>query len=124
MLRVYTQSHRRHRTGHRLCVFNAGGATVRRCRGRIICTMLKCPPRKVGALRACRSAGSLIVIVRREAVTSEPRSHPPVLGAPPGRDGSLWTVSVAPCSPCQGQTLTRLRAALVGPGPQPTRSRS
>jgi hypothetical protein len=86
--------------------------TVRRYRGRIICTMLKCPPRKE-TLRACRSAGSLIVIGRPATVRDEPRSRRPVLGAPPSKDGSLWTVSVAPCSPCQGRTLTRLRAALA-----------
>jgi hypothetical protein len=113
MLRVYAQSHRRHRTDHRLCVFNAGGATVRRYRGRIICTMLKYPPRKAGALRACRCAGSLIVIVRRETASHKPRSRRSVLSTPPKRDGSLWTFRLAPCSPRQGQTLTRLRAALA-----------
>ena len=97
--------------------------TVRRYRGRIICTMLKCPPRK-DALRACRCAGSLIAIGRRETVPHEPRSRHPVLGAPPRQEGSLWTFRLAPCSPCQGQTLTRLRAALGKPGPQQTRSRS
>ena len=82
MLRVYAQSHRRHRTDHRLCVFNASGATVHRYRGRIICTMLKCPPRKE-ALRACRCAGCLIVIVRRETVSHKPRSRAPVLSVFP-----------------------------------------
>ena len=53
--------------------------TVRRCRGRIICTMLKCPPRK-DALRAGRSAGSLIVIGRRATAANEPRSRPSVTG--------------------------------------------
>src|SRR5882672_12236278 len=90
--------------------------TVRRYRGRIICTMLKCPPRK-GTLRACRSAGSLIVIGRRATVSHEPRSRRPVLGAPPRQEGSLWTFRVAPCAPPPGQTLTQLGAALGGPGP-------
>jgi len=40
------------------------------------------------------------------------------------KEGSLWTFRLAPCSPYQGQTLTRLRSALGGPGPQRTRSRS
>lgn len=48
--------------------------TVRRYRGRIICTMLKCPPRKE-TLRACRCAGCLIAItdVNNSGPTSRAR---------------------------------------------------
>jgi len=78
MLRVYAQSHRRHRRrSSRLHPSGAGGATVRRYRGRIICTMLKCPPRKE-TLRAGRCAGSLIARTdnKNSGPISRARAHP------------------------------------------------
>jgi hypothetical protein len=48
--------------------------TVRRCRGRIICTMLECPPRKE-ALRACRCAGCLIAMADENNSGSTSRAH-------------------------------------------------
>jgi hypothetical protein len=48
---------------HRLIVFSAGGATVRRSRGRIICTMLKCPPRKA---MPCAVVAARVVLLSTE----------------------------------------------------------
>jgi len=50
--------------------------TVRRYRGRIICTMLECPPRKE-ALRAGRCAGPLIATAdtKNSGPTNRVRAH-------------------------------------------------
>jgi hypothetical protein len=96
----------------------AGGATVRRWRGRIICTMLKCPPRKADALRACRCAGSLIAMTDKN--NSGPMSRARIYELSvfqPTEVVRCWPFRVAPCSPRQGQTLTRLRAMLGGAWP-------
>jgi hypothetical protein len=70
-------------------------------------------PAAQGNLARWSLRGFLIVIVRLATARNEPRSRQPVLDAPPRRNGSLRTFRLAPCSPYQGQTLTRLRAALA-----------
>jgi hypothetical protein len=74
---------------------------------------------RLNALRAGRCAAFLIAMAdtnnRRPAI----RARVYQLSVfPPAIVVRYWPFSVAPCSPCQGQTLTRLRSMQGGPGQQ------
>jgi hypothetical protein len=77
-------------------------------------------------LRACRSAGSLIAMADTNNSSPSAALKPTNLSVfQPTEVVRCWPFSVAPCSPRQGlrewpqrPPLTRLRAALGGPGQQ------
>jgi hypothetical protein len=91
---------------------------------KMLCPMLKCPPRKV-PLRACRSAGSLIAMADKKNSGPQPRP-PSARCSPQQKSFAVGPLSLAPCSPRQGPAvngrrrppLTRLRAVLIGTGQQ------